>query len=190
MKTITILAPLLIVLTGVFPGQQPALAQNVAIPPQPQVRRQVLNTTQGSQAEADLSRNYRLTVSLKIGDQPAREIVLLTASAQIRVSAVLGTDEVTQGTTTTEVSGILAEKDDGRLRLSYQLGASVPVVTQTSTSKLPTEAAKTEVRTIQYVNESASGVLVMEPCKPYEIFKSATRSYTLTVQPETAAKGQ
>lgn len=140
------------------------------------------------QADTDLSRNYRLVISFKSGEKIAKEIVLLTASTQVRISAAMEADEVTQATISAEMSGMLAEKEDGRIRFSYQLGASVPTVVVTSSSRPAADGSKPEIRNVQYVNESASGVLVMEPGKTYEIFKSSERSYTVTIQPEEAAK--
>lgn len=145
---------------------------------------------QPNTADSDLSRNYRLTIGFKSGDKAAKEIVLLTASTQVRISAAMEADEVTQATISAEMSGLISEKEDGRIRFSYQLGASVPTVVVTSSSKPGADGAKPEIRNIQYVNESASGVLSMELGKAYEIFRSSARSYTVTIQPEEPAKAR
>jgi hypothetical protein len=56
---------------------------------------------------------------------------------------------------------------------SYSINTGIPLVTQGNT---------------QFINENASGVLAIEPGKSYEIFKSSTRTYTVTVTSENAGK--
>ncbi len=184
MKSIAILAAFLAVLNANSPCQEPVpVASRRPLAPG--------NIPSAAGVADDLSRNYRLTIGLRQGDKPVREIVVLTASAQVRVSAVLEQDEATQGSTSVELNGVLSEKEDRSLRFSYQVGASVPRISQTLTSRSsPADGPKNVATSISYANESATGVLVMEPGKPYEIFKSAQRSYTLTIEPETPGKGK
>ena len=130
----------------------------------------------GSQEEpVDLNRNYKLTFALKTGEKGDKEVALLTASSQIRLNTVMEADNPAMGSINAEVSGTLTEKEDGKLRLSYNISAGIPVTTQSGT---------------QYITENASGVLVIELGKTYEIFKSSTRSYLVTVSPDGAGKGK
>ncbi len=183
MKTLSFLAVVLFTLEAQsllaqVPGGQPPM-------PVPE-RRRVISPNGGTPAEEnDLARNYKLVFSFKDGDKPAQEIVLLTASSQISVSAGLnGKDDSTLGMTSASIQGLLSEKEKSIIRFSYQLAASIPVPSQSMTSNPGTPESKSRVVSISYTTESASGVLLMEPGKSYELFKTGQHAYTVTIQPE------
>lgn len=169
--------------TDTLPAQS---APNLPPVPAPE-RRRVLSPNNASPEEKDLTHNYQLVFGFKDGGKPAQEIALLTASSQISVSACLAAkDESQLGMPTATIQGFLAEKDNGVLRLSYQIGASIPVPTQSMVSKPGSGEPKPVIVNISYTNESASGVLLLQPGKTYEIFKTGERTYTVTIQPEPA----
>ena len=185
MKSLPCFAALLFIV-----GAQPLLAQvpNAPVPvPNPERRRVMVPNNGTTNEESDLSKNYKLVFSFRDAEKPAQEIILLTASSQVSVSACLDDkDESTLGMTTATIQGHLTEKEQGVIRFSYQLGASIPVPTQSMISKPGSPEARPQIVNISYTNESASGVLLMEPGKSYELFKTGQHAYTVTIQPEPA----
>jgi hypothetical protein len=181
MKAILLFFALLIVVADIALGQP-------INPPGVRQTRSVFNPA-GAPAEEEvtLTRNYRLTVAFKTSEKDTRDVAVLTSSSRVSLSTPLLAGDPALGTIHAEVTGTLTEKENGRLAFAYMLGAQIPLSTEASPPaqgpQLPSPS-----RNLQYSSERVSGVLIIEPGKSYEVFKSGTRSYTVTITPEDAGK--
>ena len=83
------------------------------------------------------------------------------------------------------LSGTLAEQEGGVVVLTYSVGLSVPVITN-SMSVPGKDGSPPQVinSNIQYSQHQATGTLRMKPGKSYELLKIAGVTYMLVMTPE------
>ena len=133
-----------------------------------------------------LSTNYRITFSGKSGDAAIGELSALTCSKRINLSGPLSSSDTP---TVFNITGTLEEKD-GLLVFNYSVGYRVAVISEIPSAQpqqppqpgqAPQPAGR---RSIQYMDHSSQGALMMKPGQTYDLLKAGGNTYSVIVTPE------
>jgi hypothetical protein len=135
-------------------------------------------------SDIQLKQNYRIHLTIAgVGDKK-RECSLLTSSRQVKSSLFAGElgDTPAQNAATLPLglrisfSGLLDEADEG-LRFQYSLTTSIPTPNTVQNSD-----KGTTITSYSYTEEGTTSSLLMKPGKTYEVLKSGSRIYTLSIE--------
>lgn len=186
--TLAWLTTLLIVATDLRVCAQeapPATVPAVAAPaPNVPIRRRVPGPGFNEASDAQLKQNYRIHLTVAGAGEKKRECSLLTSSRQVKSSLFAGELGDTSGQNAAPLlsglrisfSGLLDEVDEG-LRFQYSLTTSIPTPNTVQSSD-----KGTTITSYSYTEEGTTSSLLMRPGKTYEVLKSGTRIYTLSIE--------
>lgn len=153
------------------------------IPSLPARRRTNFSGVEDS-AGVQLKQNYRIHLTISGTGEKKRECSLLTSSRQVKSSLFAGELGDTSGQNAAplpsglriSLSGLLDEVDEG-LRFQYSLTTSIPTPNSVQNSD-----KGTTVTSYSYTEEGTTSSLLMKPGKTYEVLKSGSRIYTLSIE--------
>lgn len=160
----------------------PASAAAPALPVP--VRRRVPGPGLNEATDAQLKQNYRIHLTIVGAGEKKRECSLLTSSRQVKSSLFAGELGDASGQNAAALpsglrisfSGLLDEVDEG-LRLQYSLTTSIPTPNTVQNSD-----KGTAIISYSYTEEGTTSSLLMKPGKTYEVLKSGSRTYTLSIE--------
>jgi hypothetical protein len=123
----------------------------------------------------NLSKNFRLTVSGKKGDQSLGELSALTCSPEISMDGYLDASPLG---TMFAVTGNITEQAE-QIKFRYNISFRTAVETPSSRPGGPTAGTN-----LSFDEHSCSGSLLMKVGKAHEVFRSAGVVYTVLIAPE------
>ena len=159
------------------PGAVPAVAPPM-VPGQPGRQH-----NDGEPRDASiLSKNHRVRITAKTGDQVTGEVSCLTCWPQIQVDGNLGEKNPP---TSFSFSGSLDEKDSGESVLTYRIAIRAPVEMQRNVpASVPGGPSPQPMVSYEYRELSCQGAILMKPGQTYDVYQSGGTTYSLTVTPE------
>ncbi|WP_038161770.1 hypothetical protein [Verrucomicrobium sp. BvORR106] len=183
LTTLLIVATDLPVCAQEAPNAPVPAAAAASTPPVPARRRTIFPGVDDS-TSVQLKQNYRIHLTISGTGEKKRECTLLTSSRQVKSSLFAGELGDTSGQNVAglptglriSLSGLLDEVDEG-LRFQYSLTTSIPTPNSVQNSD-----KGTTITSYSYTEEGTTSSVLMKPGKTYDVLKSGSRIYTLSIE--------
>jgi hypothetical protein len=149
------------------------------------VRKRMILGSPTDAPENHLTKTYRVTLTITGLGEKKHECSLLTSIKQIKANLLLG--ETGAGVAPrpvggsapgarVELNGNLDELEDGKVRLFYVVGASIPIANTVRTDDKGSTTAS-----YSFTEENTTSALVFTLGKSYEVLKVGDRTYSLKI---------
>lgn len=169
-------------------GLGPAAAQDAKPAPKvvPAARQRLIEVplppgSEPKPVDTLLGANYRIVISAAAKDKPTGELSVQTCSAAFQIHGCIAqpTADNPIGTDLT-LRGDLSELEGGRLRLGYSLAVTTRVPSQTFGMPGSGQAV---VANHSYKKNGATGMLLLQPWRSYELMQISGVLYSLSITP-------
>lgn len=156
------------------------------------IRKRMVLGSPADAPENHLTKTYRVSLSITGLGEKKQECSLLTSIKQLKANLLLG--EAGEGVVPrpagggtpgvrVELNGNLDELEDGKVRLFYSVGASIPIANTVRTDDKGSTTAS-----YSFTEENTTSALVFTLGKSYEVLKVGDRIYSLKVEVEADGK--